>query len=284
MSDNLISKGQRLMKNLKTFLLALFVYQSVWAADIVDKVVTVNIDEGTQQGVISYQKGKKEQDLLIVLVPGSPSVFRPVVNDEKLNTGIPVYGNFVIRSREYLIDEKSMTLVVDCYSKIGDVCTQKYQASKQRFNHLKKLIDDVKINYPSIREVWLMGTSFGTITSGFSALHGKDYFFGAIHSATINPTAEHSYPILSELDYKDISSKQIFVHHKKDDCSKSDYKYISDVSKAGNFPLVSVSGGYGWKGDVCQAMTAHGFKGKEEDVMKGVLAMIRSKQFSSKDI
>ena len=272
------------MKKLTTFLTALLVSLSVWAVEIVDVVVSVNVDDGIQQGVISYQKGKKQPDLLFVLVPGSPSIFRPEVNGGKLNTSTPLYGNFVIRSREYLIDENSMTLVVDCHSKIGDVCTQKYQSSKQRFNHLKKLIDDVKVAYPTVREVWLMGTSFGTITSGFSALHGKDYFNGAVHSATINPTAEHSYPILSELNYKDISAKQIFVHHKKDDCTKSDYKYISELTKAGNFPLVSVSGGYGWKGDVCQAMTAHGFKGKEEDVMKGVLTMIRSKQFSSRDI
>jgi alpha/beta superfamily hydrolase len=272
------------MKKLKTFLLALFVSQNILAADVIDAIVSVNIDDGTQQGVISYQKGKKDQDLLIVLVPGHPTIFRPVLNGEKLNTSTPSYGNFLIRSREHLVDEKSMTLVVDCYSKIGDLCTQKYQVSKQRFNHLKKLIDDVKVNYPSIREVWVMGTSFGTITSGFSALHGKDYFAGAIHSATINPTAEHSYSMLSELNYKEISSQQIFVHHKKDDCKKSDYKYINDLAKGANLPLISVSGGYGWKGDVCQAMTAHGFKGKEEDVMKAVLAMIRSKQFSSKEI
>lgn len=272
------------MKAIQTVFAALLICNHVWAADIVDTVVSVEISDGVQQGVVSFQKGHAGQDLLIVLVPGSPTVFRPVINEEKLSTTTPLYGNFLIRSREHLLDEKSMTLVVDCHSKIGDVCTQKYQASKQRFEHLKKLIDEVKGHYPSIREVWLMGTSFGTITSGFAALHGKDYFTGTIHSATINPTAEKSYKTLSDLNYKEITSQQIFVHHKNDGCGKTDYKHINDLTQSGNFPLVSVSGGHGWRGDVCQAHHAHGFKGKEQDVMKEVLGMIRSKRFLSKEI
>jgi alpha/beta superfamily hydrolase len=265
-------------------LLFFFLFSNSVIAQNVDELVSVNIQDGVQQGVITYQKGASVQNLLIVLVPGHPSVFRPAINNNKLDEKSPSYFNFLIRSREFLVDPNSMTLVVDCFSKIGDTCTQRYQSSKQRFSHLKALIDEVKSKNNSIKDVWLIGTSFGTITSGFAALHGQDYFSGAIHTATIDPTAEKSYPILSELNYKESRIPQLFVHHKNDGCAKTSYKYISDVSASTGIPLITVSGGYGWKGDVCQAMGAHGFKGKEEEVMKSILSTIRSKQFKSKEI
>lgn len=269
--------------SIEILVLFFFLFNSVCAQNV-DELVSVNIQDGVQQGVLTYQKGTTAHNLLIVLVPGHPSIFRPVINNNKLDEKTPLYGNFLIRSREFLIDPNSMTLVVDCFSKIGDTCTQKYQSSKQRFSHLKTLIDDVKSKNNSIKDVWIVGTSFGTITSGFSALHGQDYFNGAIHTATIDPTAEKSYPVLSELNYKETRIPQLFVHHKNDGCSKSGFKYISDVSTSTGIPLITVTGGYGWKGDVCQGMTAHGFKGKEEEVMKSMLSNIRTKQFKSKEI
>jgi alpha/beta superfamily hydrolase len=269
--------------SIKIVTLFLLICNSVWAQNF-DELVFLNIKDGVQQGVITYQKGTTAHNLLIVLVPGFPSVFRPIINNNKLDEKTHLYNNFLIRSREFLLDQKSMTLVIDCFSKIGDTCTQKYQSSKQRFFHLKALIDDVKSKNTSIKDVWIIGTSFGTITSGFTAFHGQDYFSGAIHTATIDPTAEKSYPVLSELNYKDTVIPQLFVHHKNDSCLKTGYKYISNVSAATGIPLITVTGGYGWKGDVCQGSTAHGFKGKEEEVMKTILATIRAKQFKSKEI
>ena len=273
------------MKKFSIEILVLFFFfsNSVFAQNI-DELVSVNIQDGIQQGVVTYQKGTTAHNLLIVLVPGHPSVFRPVINNNKLDEKSPSYFNFLIRSKEFLIDSSSMTLVVDCFSKVGDTCTQKYQSSRQRFLHLKSLIDNVKTNNNSIKDVWIVGTSFGTITSGFSALHGQDYFSGAIHTATIDPTAEKSFPILSDLNYKETRIPQLFVHHKNDGCSKTGFKYISDVSASTGIPLITVTGGYGWKGDVCQAMGAHGFKGKEEEVMKSILSTIRTNQFKSKEI
>jgi alpha/beta superfamily hydrolase len=272
------------MKNVILSILLCIAAQNIYAIDLVEKLVTVNLEDGVQQGALSKIKGAEKQEVLFVLIPGHPSIFKPEFSGDLINPKSRLYGNFLVRSREYLIDDKTMTLIVDCYSKFNDLCTQNYQASRQRFNHIKKLIDQVKSDNPTINQVWLVGTSFGTITSGYSALYGKDYFNGVVHTATIDPTAENSYVALSKLNYKEISIPQLFVHHKNDACEKSKYEYIENLTKSMEIPLMSVTGGYGWKGGACDAISPHGFKGKEEQVMKEILNMIKSKNIISKSV
>ena len=48
------------------------------------------------------------------------------------------------------------------------------------------------------------------------------------------------------------------------------------ISEKYNVPLITVSGGSGFQGPACEALTEHGFRGKEKEVMNAMTAIIKS--------
>ena len=159
------------------------------AQGLAEKLYTVPVsDGGLQHGVLSGKSGVQGQDLLAVLLPGYPSVVRPVM-DGGVMVSSKLTGNFLIRSRRFLADERILTLVVDCNTHLGDYCTPAYQASRQRQSDVQALIDTVRKDHPSLKEVWLLGTSMGTISSAFMALHAPGQYAGVVHTASITDLA-----------------------------------------------------------------------------------------------
>ena len=242
-----------------------------------EELISVEITKGiTQAGVFSVQVGTKNHSRLAVLIPGYPSVFRPVVeNGVMVSTRLS--GNFLIRSRRHLADNTIAVLTVDCYSDSGDYCSSTYQASKERQAHIQNLIDEVKKRNPSILEVWLIGTSMGTISSSFMPIYDPKKYAGSIHTASITePYARNSYRELINFDYKKSGIKQFFVHHKNDPCYLTTWSGAKSISTKYEIPLVTVFGGSNFQGEPCNAFTEHGFRGKEREVMSVIGEIVKT--------
>jgi hypothetical protein len=176
-----------------------------------------------------------------------------------------------------LVDETIASLIVDCQSDIGDYCTSAYQASKQRQEDVDKLIAEVKRRTPSIAEVWLIGTSMGTISSSFMPIHNPSGYAGAIHTASITePYARNSYRELGGFNYTKTGVPQYFVHHAADPCYLTTYSGAKSIADKYKVPLITVTGGSDFKGNACNAFTEHGFRGKEKDVMRNIGEIIKT--------
>jgi hypothetical protein len=247
------------------------------AEGLTEELVSVALDTNRQQaGVYSVRAGTSNHTRLAVLLPGYPSVVRPIVENgamvrSKLN------GNFLIRSRRFLADESIATLIVDCHSESGDYCSAAYQSSQDRQQHVQKLIDAVKGQYPSLNEVWLIGTSMGTISSAFMPIFAPRAYAGAIHTASITePWAQGSYRELANFDYTRSGIPQVFVHHRDDPCGLTTYSGAKKISEKFGFPLITVLGGSGFQGGACQAQTEHGFKGIEPQTMRAIANTLKS--------
>ena len=245
------------------------------AQGLTEVLIVVDLNETKKQaGVFSTKTGVDQPTKLAVLLPGSPSVVRPVVENGSLVSS-KLTGNFLIRARRWLANETIATLVVDCQSESSDECTSSYQASKERQQDVQKLINEVKKQSPSIKEIWLIGTSMGTVSSSFMPTYEPQAYAGAIHTATITePYAKHSYRELGGFDYKKAKIPQFFIHHKNDPCSITTYSAAKSISQKFNLPLISVTGGSDFEGHPCKAFTEHGFRGKEKDVMKAISDII----------
>lgn len=253
------------------------------AEGLQEELLEIQVDGGIQRAVISRRQGAPEGSTLVVLLPGYPSVVRPEMgNGVMMNSSLN--GNFLIRARRHLVTEQVMTLLVDCHTQIGDVCKPAYQASSERYQHVKAVIDAAKRKLPGIQAVYLLSTSAGSISSAFMALHGQTQFAGVIHTASIDPTAFRSYTQLANFDYSAIKIPQAFIHHVEDPCSITQYQYIRKVSDKYQVPLISVSGGGDYRGHPCMAFTQHGFRNKEVTVMQHILKMLNSLPWRSEDI
>ena len=56
---------------------------------------------------------------------------------------------------------------------------------------------------------------------------------------------------------------------------------IGGAAERFGIPLISVQGGSGFQGPACMAHTQHGFKGREEDVMRAIGEIMRSGRAAS---
>lgn len=255
------------------------------AQGLKEELIVVDLEQGVQQGgVFSVKTGTNGHTRLAVLLPGYPSVVRPVV-EQGVMVGSKLTGNFLIRSRRYLTDDSIATLIVDCRSANGDYCSSRYQASKQRQSDVQKLIDEVRTRNPKIDQVWLIGTSMGTVSSSFMPLHNPLIYAGAIHTASITePYARGSYAELGNFDYKKSGIPQFLIHHENDPCNLTTYAGARSISEKYDIPLVTVHGGSGFQGDACQAFTEHGFRGKEKEVMSTIGQIIKTGRAESLNI
>jgi hypothetical protein len=255
------------------------------AEGLKEELITVDLAGNKKQvGVYSTKIGADKPTRLAVLLPGYPSVVRPVV-EAGVMTNSKLTGNFLIRSRRFLADINIATLIVDCQSDSGDYCSSSYQASKQRQQDVDKLIAEVKAKNPSIAEVWLVGTSMGTISSSFMPLHNPTGYAGAIHTASITePYASNSYRELGDFNYKKASTPQFFVHHAGDPCYLTTYTGAKSITDKYKLPLVTVTGGGNFSGNACNAFTEHGFRGKEKEAMAAIGGIIKTGTASQLDI
>lgn len=255
------------------------------AQGLKEELISVDLTDGKKQvGVYSMKLGSEKPMRLAVLLPGYPSVVRPVV-EAGVMTSSKLTGNFLIRARRFLVDENIASLIVDCQSESGDYCSSSYQASKQRQLDIDKLITEVKARNPSITEIWLVGTSMGTVSSSFMPVHNPTAYAGAIHTASITePYAKNSYRELGDFDYKKSTTPQFFVHHAADPCYLTTYTGAKSITDKYKIPLVTVSGGSDFQGNACKAFTEHGFRGKEKEVMTVIGGIITTGSAKQLDI
>jgi hypothetical protein len=255
------------------------------AQGLKEELIVVDLTDGIKQvGVYSTKLGSEKPTRLAVLLPGYPSVVRPVV-DAGVMTSSKLTGNFLIRSRRFLVDGSIASLIVDCQSDSGDYCSSSYQASKQRQMDVDKLVAEVKARNPSITEIWLVGTSMGTVSSSFIPTHNPAGYAGAIHTASITePYARNSYRELADFDYKKATTAQFFVHHAADPCYLTTYTGAKSITDKYKLPLVTVTGGSDFQGNACQAFTEHGFRGKEKEVMTAIGGIIKTGSAKQLDI
>lgn len=248
-----------------------------------EELVEVQLDGGTQRAVLSRRNGQSDGSKLLVLLPGHPSVVRPEMANGVMMKS-PLMGNFLIRARRHLVTDQVMTLLVDCHSKFGDVCRPEYQSSKERYEHVKAVINAARVKLPAVKDVYLMSTSMGSISSAFIALNGQKEFAGVIHTAAIDPTASKSYGQLNNFDYSAIKIPQAFIHHVEDPCPLTQFDYFRKIAEKYKVPLISVTGGSDFQGPPCQAFTQHGFRGNEIVVMRQVLKMLNTSTWVSGEI
>jgi alpha/beta superfamily hydrolase len=239
------------------------------AVGLKEQLISVELSPGIQQqGVLSLTTNSTAPTRLAVLFPGYPSVVRPVVEGQSM-TSSKLSGNFLIRSRRHLATDAIATLIVDCHSGSGDYCSSTYQASLKRHQDVLKLIQEVKKQYPSIQQIWAIGTSMGTVSSSFALTHEPNIYAGAIHTASITePNARNSYRELSNFDYA--KANHIFIHHQNDPCYLTTHSGAKSIAEKYKLPLITVKGGSGFSGDACKAFTEHGFRGKEKEVMTAI--------------
>lgn len=237
-------------------------------AEQVDSLVSVRLDNGFEQrGVLTTVKGDAPSALVLVFA-GDPAVLKAEIVGSKLVKS-RVGGDPLIRARNLLVRPGLASVLMDCRSDQPDQCRESYIMSKDRFEDVDKLLSQLRHELPSVKKVWVVGHSLGTLASASLARYGNNVFDGAIHVSSIL-SGRAAYKSLVGFDFSVARVPQLFIHHRNDPCPGTPFSLAESAAGRYKIPLVAVSEASGTKGGACGPFSEHGFAGAEQILMRTI--------------
>lgn len=175
-------------------------------------------------------------------------------------------GNFLVRSRRLLAAGGIVAAVMDAPSDRASGMDDDFRLGDAHAEDIGKVIADLKTRYPGL-PVFLVGTSRGTVSAASAGRRLGKTVDGVVLTATLF-LATRQQPGLSGFDFGAIPSPLLFVHHAGDGCAYTPYAAAKRLSD--RYPLVTVSGGSPPQSKPCEAMSEHGFLGREAATLEAI--------------
>jgi pimeloyl-ACP methyl ester carboxylesterase len=192
--------------------------------------------------------------------------------------------NFLVRSRDEFVKRNVVTAVIEAASdsQTSTGMTDETRLGKEHAANIVGVIATLTKQFPGI-PVYLIGTSRGTVSAASIAARNSVGISGVVLTATVfrknQPRRgdKRTSPGLSGFDFATIKVPLLFVHHVNDQCYVTPYADAAQLVE--KYPLISVSGGHSADSDPCEALTSHGFLGKESDTIEQIVNWMLKKPF-----
>jgi hypothetical protein len=175
-------------------------------------------------------------------------------------------GNFLVRSRRLFTGSGIVAAVMDAPSDQSHGMSDEFRLGNAHAEDIGRVVADLKSRYPGL-PVILVGTSRGTISAASAGRRLGPVVDGVALTSTLF-LASRRQPGLSGFDFSSIPVPLLFVHHVDDRCDYTPYS--AAMRLADRYPVVSVSGGLPAQSTACEAMSAHGFLGREADAVEAI--------------
>lgn len=230
----------------------------------------------TRQGVrqrLLLARARNVGGKAVILFTGGNGT--PITNARE--GGIRLNGNFLVRTSALFAESGFITAVVDTPSdrpegpqggRDGGM-TDAFRQSSMHHTDVRAVVDFLVGE--GAREVFLIGTSRGTLSVAYLAtVMTNPNVKGYVLTATLaeNPPAVRSYA-------PRIRAPVLMAHHTGDTCYVTEYadaRAIYDsIPASTRKEFVSVSGGSLPISDPCQALSYHGFLGKEREAVGAIV-------------
>jgi hypothetical protein len=272
------SKACRLLALLALWALmpAAMAQRSGASEGLTESLQRVVLGRGGELNLLVSKRTGTTPTIAVLLFPGYPGILK--LREEAGAPAFELGGNFLMRARRFLNTDKAFTVAVDCPVDQWGECGDDYRASKQHVADILDVIAAVKAAHGA-QQVYIVGTSYGTVSSSFLAQGLGGRIDGAVHTATFTDPRPgrraHGVPMAS-FDWSKTEVPQLFIHHREDPCDVT--RYASVVARKANIPLITVEGVNNPRGDPCQAFSAHGFVGREVAVMSALHGWITERK------
>jgi len=185
-------------------------------------------------------------------------------------------NNFVVRSRTEFTDRGVVAAIVDAPSdqQGPQGMSDDFRLGDSHQADMSAVVADLKKRFPGL-PVFLIGTSRGTISAA-SLGRRMAAVNGVVLTATLFLPARRG-PGLSGFDYSSIKVPLLFAHHRQDGCAYTPYREAARL--ADKYPLISVTGGLPPKSEPCEALSEHGFLGKEAQTVEAIVNWMAQKPY-----
>lgn len=175
-------------------------------------------------------------------------------------------GNFLVRSRRLFTGSGIVAAVMDVPSDQSQGLEDEFRLGSAHAEDIGRVVADLRSRFPGL-PVFLVGTSRGTVSAAAAGNRLGTRVDGVVLTSTLF-LASRRRPGLSGFDFSSIPVPLLFVHHVDDGC---DYTPHTEAKRlADRYPVISVSGGSPAQSKPCEAMSPHGFIGREADTVDAI--------------
>ena len=228
----------------------------------------------TQSYLLAHNKGETYRAVAILFPGGAGDIgLRQSADGVSFSS-----NNFLVRSRDKFVSGGVAAAVIDGPSDYNRM-TDAFRMSRMHSTDVGAIIADLKKRFPDAK-VYLVGTSRGTVSAAYAGLALGEQIGGVVLTSSVF-NASKAGPGVSGVDYSSIKAPLLFVHHREDACNVCPYAGAQRL--AGQFPLISVIGGLPPRSGPCEALSNHGYLGKEAETVAAITNWITGKPYE-KDI
>jgi pimeloyl-ACP methyl ester carboxylesterase len=243
-------------------LAALALLAAIGAATAEDIVILSTRGEVTQSYLLSSPPAGRTRAVAILFPGGAGKVNL----EREAARALLDRGNFLVRSRRLFTGSGIAVAVMDVPSDQPLGLDDEFRLGGTHAQDVGRVVTDLKSRFPGL-PVFLVGTSRGTLSAASAGKRlGADVSGVVLTSTLFLPTRQR--PGLSGFDFSSIPVPLLFVHHVDDGCEYTPYSAAKRL--ADRYPLISVSGGPPPQSKPCDAMSPHGFLGRETDTVDAI--------------
>jgi hypothetical protein len=253
--------------------------------------ILIEADVGRESGIFSKSpvvqraillKPSTSSDTALMFYRGWSGIANiKTENDWKRNL------NYLQNNTDLFAQAGIALVVMDCPSDENRIapgntplaCNDDYRSSVKHADDVKKIMAVLKEKY-GITKFYIVGHSYGTISSKWLAKNLGNEIMGSIHSAaqTVASPRMRAYGYSAEsFDMGSLKAPVLNIHHGDDQCVYTPYSTVLAYSKNN---LITVKGGIP-NGDVCGGGHYHSFEGREEASSKALIQWIKTGQVQS---
>jgi len=229
-----------------------------------EEIVTVSgRKDATQSYLLMHESAPPKA--VAVMFPGGEGLLKLRLEEDSVK--FVGRNNFLVRTRGLMRDTEVAVAIIDAPS---DLQRRGYSdVFRQGSDHaadVSAVVDDLRRRFKTAK-IFLVGTSRGTISAAYAGRVLGARVDGIVLTSTLF-NADRSGSGLSGFDFATLKVPVLFVHHAQDDCFVTPYTAAKRLSA--NFPLITVHGGTPAQSPSCEALSAHGYFGKETETVSGI--------------
>lgn len=210
---------------------------------------------------------------VVLMFPGGEGVIG--LERRSMADVLTARGNFLVRSAERFQGPDLAVVLVDRPSDQPYGMRDSFRVGEEHAADVKALIAKLRTRYPGLK-VFLVGTSRGTVSAAYAGQALGPLVDGVVLTSSVFRDGGGQLG-LSFFKWDRVKTPLLLVHHAEDGCPICPYG--AALKLASRFPLITVRGGLPRESDECNALSAHGYLGREEPVAQAIRAWILGQPF-----
>lgn len=183
---------------------------------------------------------------------------------------LATHRNFLVRSAEHFLSPDLAVAILDCPSDQANGMQDTFRFSDDHAADVRLVVAHLRGRFPGLK-VHLVGTSRGTVSAGYVGQELGAGVDGVVLTSSVFRGSHHQ-PGLSLFRYARVKAPLLLVHHAEDGCPSCPYGEAQELSA--RFPLITVRGKVPPQSDPCDALSEHGYLGREAEVTAAIRAWI----------